>query len=291
MSTACRRAASVDNDGQHTPKRPLNRRRYTRRVTTERGHGQFTTTRWSMVLAAGRAGGQDGDLASDSARHALTTLCETYWYPLYAFLRSHGHSAADAEDATQAFFARLLEKQTLRHADPDRGRFRSFMLASLTHFVANERDKQTAKKRGGGVPPLELEFERAEGRFQLEPATDETPETLFDRRWALSLLERVLARLRAEMIAGGKELQFERLKTYLIGDQPQLSYADNANALSMTEGAIKVAVHRLRRRYRDLVRDEILQTVSSPDQIEDELHHLWASVAVTPGGISRTGRT
>jgi RNA polymerase sigma-70 factor (ECF subfamily) len=233
-----------------------------------------------MVLAAGSAADAGDDIASDSARRALTTLCETYWYPLYAFLRSRGHSAADAEDITQAFFARLLEKHTLRHADPDRGRFRSFMLASLRHFVANERDKQTAKKRGGGDPAIELGFEQAEGRFQLEPATDETPEKLFDRRWALSLLDRVLARLRSEMIASDKELQFDRLKTYLIGDQPQLSYAENAIALGMSEGAIKVAVHRLRRRYRDLVRDEILQTVSSPDQVEDELQHLWSSVAV-----------
>ena len=225
-----------------------------------------------MVLAAG------ADAASTGAREALTALCETYWYPLYAFLRSRGHSAQDAEDLTQAFFARLLEKHTLRHADPARGRFRSFLLTSLTNFAANEHDKEAATKRGGGIPALSLEFENAEGRFQLEPATDETPERVFDRRWALTLLDRVLTRLRTEMIRTGKESQFEQLKTYLIGDQPQLSYAQTAKALGLSEGAIKVAVHRLRMRFRDLIRDEIAQTVSSPEEVEDELRHLWSSV-------------
>lgn len=225
-----------------------------------------------MVLAAG------ADVTSTGAREALTALCESYWYPLYAFLRSRGHPAQDAEDLTQAFFAQLLEKRTLRHADRGRGRFRSFLLTSLTNFAANERDKQAAQKRGGGVPAISLEFENAEGRFQLEPATDETPEKIFDKRWAITLLDRVFARLTAEMTGTGKESQFERLKTYLIGDQPQLSYAENASILGVSEGAIRVAVHRLRRRFRDLIRDEIAQTVSSPEEIEDELHHLWNAV-------------
>jgi len=225
-----------------------------------------------MVLAAG------ADRTSSGAGEALTALCETYWYPLYAFLRGRGHPAEDAEDLTQAFFARLLEKRTLRHADPARGRFRSFLLTSLTHFAANEHDRDAARKRGGGIPAMSLEFENAEGRFQLEPATDETPERVFDRRWALTLLDRVLARLRTEMIRADKEAQFERLKTYLIGDQPQLSYAQSAGALGVSEGAVKVAVHRLRRRFRDLIRDEIAQTVASPEEVEDELKHLWSSV-------------
>jgi RNA polymerase sigma-70 factor (ECF subfamily) len=242
-------------------------------VTEWRGHGQFATTQWSMVLAAGR------EATSTGAHEALAALCETYWYPLYAFLRSRGHSAHDAEDLTQAFFARLFEKHTLREADPGRGRFRSFLLTSLKNFAANEHDKDVAKKRGGGIPVVSLEFENAEGRFQLEPATDETPEKVFDRRWALTLLDRVLRRLRTEMTRADKESQFERLKTYLIGDQPQLSYAQSAAAVGVSEGAIKVAVHRLRRRYRDLIRDEIAQTVSSPEEVEDELKHLWSSVA------------
>ena len=225
-----------------------------------------------MVLAAG------ADATSAGAREALTVLCESYWYPLYAFLRSRGHPVHDAEDLTQAFFAHLLERHALRHADRGRGRFRSFLLTSLTNFAANERDKENAQKRGGGVSAISLEFENAEGRFQLEPATGETPEKVFDRRWAVTLLDRVLARLTAEMIRTGKEPQFEQLKTYLIGDQPQLSYAESAGALGISEGAIRIAVHRLRRRFRDLVRDEIAHTVSSPEEIEDELRYLWKAI-------------
>jgi RNA polymerase sigma factor (sigma-70 family) len=225
-----------------------------------------------MVLAAG------ADATTTGAREALTTLCETYWYPLYAFLRSRGYTPQDAEDLTQAFFARLLEKRTLGQADPSRGRFRSFLLTSLTNFAANEREKAASQKRGGGAPTMSLEFENAEGRFQREPATDETPETVFDRRWAMTLLDRVLARLKAEMMRADKASQFDPLKAYLTGDQPQLSYAETARVLGLSDGALRVAVHRLRRRFRDLIRDEIAQTVSSPEEIEDELRHLWKSV-------------
>lgn len=224
------------------------------------------------MLAAG------ADVTSIGARQALTTLCETYWYPLYAFLRSRGHSAEDAEDLTQAFFARVLEKQAFQQADPARGRFRSFLLASLMHFVANERDKGIAKKRGGSVAIVSLELESAEGRFQLEPSTDETPERSFDRRWAITLLDRVTARLQAENIRNDKQSQFDQLKAYLTGEDPQASYAQTARELGMSEGAVKVTVHRLRKRFRDLVRDEIAQTVSSAEEIEDELRHLWKAV-------------
>ena len=183
-----------------------------------------------------------------------------------------------AQDLTQAFFTRLLEKHALRHADPARGRFRSFLLTSLKNFAANERDREIARKRGGGVPIVPLEIETAEGRFQMEPPSDETPERVFDRRWALTLLDRVMSRLEVETGRSGKPSQFDRLKTYLTGDQPQLSYAQTASELGMSEGAVKVAVHRLRKRFRDLVREEIAQTVSSPEEIEDELRHLWSSV-------------
>jgi RNA polymerase sigma factor (sigma-70 family) len=232
----------------------------------------FATTRWSVVLAAG------AESSSPGVQEALTTLCETYWYPLYGFLRNRGYSAEDAQDVTQAFFARLLEKQSIRHADPARGRFRSFLLASLKNFAANERDREIAQKRGGDVPILSLEIETAEGRFQMELPTDETPDRVFDRRWALTLLDRVMSRLNAETARGAKPSQFDRLKAYLTGDQPQLSYAETASDLGTSEGAIKVAVHRLRRRFRDLVRDEISHTVSSPEEVEDELRHLWSSV-------------
>jgi RNA polymerase sigma factor (sigma-70 family) len=237
------------------------------------GRGKrFATTRWSVVLAAG------ADPSSLNARDALTTLCQTYWYPLYAFLRGRGHSAADAEDLTQAFFARVVEKQVFQHADPARGRFRSFLLASLQHFAANAHDREMAGKRGGGAPILSLELERAEGRFQLEPSSEETPERTFDRRWALMLLDRVMSRLSAGAAQNDKSVQFESLKTYLTGDEPQVSYAAAANELGISEGAVKVAVHRLRKTFRDLVRDEIAQTVSSPEDIQDELQHLWSAV-------------
>ena len=241
-------------------------------VTTP-GRRQFNTTRWSVVLAAG------ADVSSPAAHQALATLCETYWYPLYAFLRSRGYDAEDAQDLTQAFFARMLEKHAISQADPARGRFRSFLLASLKHFAANERDREMAKKRGGATPIVSLEIQSAEGRFQMEPPTEETPERVFDRHWALTLLNRVMSRLDAETTQSGKRVQFEYLKAYLTGEQPQLSYAETAAHMGMSEGAVKVAVHRLRRRFRDLVRDEIAQTVESPEDVEDELRHLWSAVA------------
>jgi RNA polymerase sigma factor (sigma-70 family) len=240
----------------------------------ERGERRlFATTHWSLVLAAGalRPSGQ--------AREALTTLCEIYWYPLYAFLRARGHSPADAEDLTQAFFALLLEKQVIRQADPARGRFRSFLLKSLQNFAANVHASNRAGKRGGGVAPLSLEFEQAEGRFRLEPSNGETPERTFDRRWALTLLDRVMSRLETDAVRKSKFEHFEALKPFLTGEAPQLSYSQTASSLGISEGAVKVAVHRLRRKFRDIVREEISHTVSSPAEIEDELRHLWSAVA------------
>ncbi len=239
------------------------------------GRGRFVTTRWSVVLAAG------ADLSANGAREALTTLCETYWYPLYAFLRSRGHRAEEAEDLTQAFFARVLEKHAFQQADPARGRFRSFLLTSLTHFAANAHDREITKKRGGGVTVLSLDLEAAEGRFQQEPSSNETPERIFDRRWALTLLDRVIGGLSTEMLGRGKRPLFETLKPYLTGDAPQLSYAETAARLGMSEAAIKVAVHRLRRRFRELLLDEIGQTVSSPEEIESELSHLRSAVGAS----------
>lgn len=201
-----------------------------------------------------------------------------YWYPLYGFLRYRGHTAEDAQDITQAFFARVLEKRVIGQADPARGRFRSFLLTSLKHFAANERDREEAKKRGGGALIIRLDLESAEGRFQMEPPTDETPERIFDRRWALTVLDRVMTRLAADMADGGKRAQFDALKAYLAGASPQLSYAETGTRLGMSEGAVKVAVHRLRRQFRHLLRDEIAQTVASRAEIEDEIRHLWAAV-------------
>ncbi len=230
------------------------------------------------MLAAGAGASAPGAPGAPGAEEALAALCEIYWYPLYAFLRSRGRSPEDAQDLTQSFFARLLEKNAIRHADPTRGRFRAFLLSSLKNFASNERDREQADKRGGGVRMLSLEFDAAEDRLQLEVPTDETPERVFDRRWALTLLNRVFSRLEAQAGRGEKAQQFGRLKPYLTGDAPQLSYAETGALLEMSEGAVKVAVHRLRRQFRDLVHDEIAQTVSSPEEVDDELRHLWSAV-------------
>jgi RNA polymerase sigma-70 factor (ECF subfamily) len=235
------------------------------------GPARFAITRWSLVLEAG--GG-----STPHAAAALATLCEIYWYPLYAYLRRRGYSAEDAQDLTQGFFARLLDKQTLEAARPERGRFRSFLLTSLQHYALNDWDRARAQKRGGGVPVLSLDFETAEGRYQMEPRDEVTPERLFDRRWALALLDRTLARLRAEWRSAGKEAVFEVLKPALTGDPDDDSYAQIGSRLGRTEGAVKVSVHRLRRRFRDLLREEIAETVDSANQIDEELRHLLTVV-------------
>jgi RNA polymerase sigma factor (sigma-70 family) len=232
------------------------------------GPRRFATTRWSQVIAAGRA-------QSAASRDALSGLCEAYWYPLYAYVRRWGYGPDEAQDLTQEFFARLLEKHYLRDADPMRGRFRSFLLASLKHFLSNERDKAAAVKRGGRATIVALEVETAEGMYQLEPPDADTPEKVFERRWALMLLERTLARLRDEFAAGGRQQFFARLEGYLTGERETVPYAQLAEELGMSEGAIKVAVHRLRKRFGALLRDEIGDTVSEPAQVDDEVRELF----------------
>jgi RNA polymerase sigma-70 factor (ECF subfamily) len=229
---------------------------------------RFETTRWSLVTAAG------GDRSTE-ARDALATLCETYWYPLYAYVRRHGYQAVDAQDLTQAFFARLLEKHQVRDARRERGRFRSFLLAALKHFLLNEAQHRNRLKRGGGRTLRSLDVEIAEGRYRRELTDACTPEVLFDRGWACDLLERVLARLRAEWRAAGKVVEFERLKPCLAGDSPRVSYLELGRTLAMSEGAVKVTVHRLRRRYRQLLREEIADTVLTEDRIDEEIRHLF----------------
>ncbi len=212
---------------------------------------------------------------SQQAAQALTQLCGTYWYPLYAFLRRRGYGTHAAEDLTQAFFASLLARDFLANVDRQKGKFRSFLLASLKHFLSDERDRTMRQKRGGGQPLISLDSISAETRYQREPASDLTPENLYERQWALSVLERVLSRLQAELTAAGKQALFDSLQETLTGGQAN-RYASIAAELGMTEGAVKTAVHRLRRRYRDLLRDEILQTVSTPDEVNDEIRYLMS---------------
>lgn len=233
--------------------------------------GRFTTTRWSLVLAAGQA-------HTERSAAALASLVELYWYPVYAFIRRRGHNSEDCADLTQAFFTRVLEKNAFQGVDPARGRFRAFVCASLRNFLANERDRAQALKRGGPQPVLSLDLDAAEGRYQLEPRDGMTPEKLFDRRWALLLLERVLGRLEAEQAAAGKGVQFGSLKPFLTGDPDATSYAEVARTLVTSEGAIKVAVHRLRRRFRDLLVEDIADTVDDASEIDGEIAYLFKAI-------------
>lgn len=232
--------------------------------------GAFATTRWSIVLSAGRDG-------TPSARQSLAELCETYWPPLYTFLRRTGCSPQEAEDTVQGFFARLLEKGDLAAVDPGRGRFRSYLLASLKHFLSNERDRARALKRGGRRVIESLDAEAAESRFVREPVEKHTPEALFEREWALTLLDRVQHRLAAEQVAGGKMERFIVLGQHLAGAAAQ-KYAESAARLGMTENAVKVAVHRLRQRFGELLREEIAETVSTPEEVDDEVRTLFEAL-------------
>jgi RNA polymerase sigma factor (sigma-70 family) len=231
------------------------------------GRSDFPTTRWTLVVAA-------SDPKRKEVRSALAFLCENYWYPLYAYLRRRGYPADQAQDLTQEFFIRVLEGRYLDRANPEKGRFRAFLLTSLKFFVADEEDRNRAQKRGGGAL-LPLEFSSGEERYQREPAHDETPERIFERRWALSVLDRVVQKLRDEFARHGRPEHFERLKVFLLGhsDAP---YAALAHELNTSEGALKVAIHRFRKRYRELFRREIGDTVADPAEVESELRFLAA---------------
>src|SRR5262245_40912794 len=211
------------------------------------GDPAFHTTHWSLIVAAGREGGE-------RAQAALADLCQAYWYPLYAFLRRHGHSADDAADLTQEFFATLLEKGYLADADPQRGRFRTFLLTAVARFVGKQQEKAAAQKRGGGRRPFSLDFDAGESKYQREPAHDWTAERIFERRWALTLLDRTLAALRHEHETSGKLRLFEALKVFLTGEAGTPPLRQVAEDLAMSEGSVKVAVHRLRQKYREELR-------------------------------------
>jgi RNA polymerase sigma factor (sigma-70 family) len=209
---------------------------------------------------------------------ALARLCETYWFPLYAFVRRSGHEAADAEDLTQEFFARLLEKHYLAAADPQRGKFRSFLLAAMKHFLANEWDRAKAQKRGGGARRLSLNVECGESRLTLEPVHDLTPERLFERQWVLTLLDAVMRRLQDEYEMSGKAEQFAKLKGALTGDRDRLHYAAIGVELGLSEEAARQAASRLRKRYRELLRDQVAQTLAEPGDVEKEIRHLFEAL-------------
>lgn len=225
---------------------------------------RFATTQWKVVLEA-----RDG--TESQAHTALEALCHAYWVPLYAYVRSRGHGADQARDLTQAFFADLLGRNFLEAIDRSKGRFRSFLLASLEHFLSHEREKAHALKKGGGAQPISLDAADAETRYRLEPADPETPELVFERRWGLTVMERTMERLRAEF--GGQPGRFEQLKPCLTGDNAG-RYFEIAADLGMTETGVKAAVHRLRQRYGRLLREEIAETVTSDAEVDEELRHL-----------------
>jgi len=233
----------------------------------------FPTTHWSMVLAAGRR-------SSPEAVAALERLCRTYWYPLYAYVRRRGYHAHDAEDLIQGFFTYLLSGDDLARLDPAQGRFRSFLLACLNHFLANEWRQSHRLKRGGNRVLLSLDTTDAEARYGMEPTNEMTPEKVFEYQWAVTLLDQALTRLRIEYEHKGKQALFDRLKGFLVGDKTTPHYADLAYQLSLSEAALKMSVHRLRQQYRQILLEEIAQTVASPAEVDEELNHLF--IALTP---------
>jgi DNA-directed RNA polymerase specialized sigma24 family protein len=238
---------------------------------SEAGREVFATTHWSVVVEAGQNN-------SPRAFEAMTQLCRTYWYPLYAYVRRKGYPALDAQDLTQEFFARLLARNYVTAADRQKGKFRSFLLGTFEHFLAKEWRRAHAQKRGGGQSAFSLDEMDAENRYLLEPAHELTPAKIFDRRWATTLLERAMMRLGEECRADQKGDLFEKVKPLLSGDSADVSYAEMALSLNKSEGAFKVAVHRLRQQYGELVRAEIAQTVASPAEVDQELHYLLAAL-------------
>jgi RNA polymerase sigma factor (sigma-70 family) len=228
---------------------------------------QFSTTHWSVVLAA-------GEKDSPRSAEALEKLCRTYWFPLYAYVRRKGHTPEDSQDLTQEFFSRFLKKGHLDRASRERGRFRTFLLASLQNFLRHEWERARAEKRGGGRVPIPWEEENAETRYCLEVNSQLAPDRVFDQRWAMALFQNALARLQEESGASGKGAHFGELKSFLSTEPDEGAYSGVAARLGMSKGAIAVAVHRLRQRYGELVREEIAHTVATPAEVEQEMHYL-----------------
>lgn len=242
-----------------------------RQSASPRQAGGFLSTRWSIVVSAGRR-------SSPDSRRALESLCETYWLPLYAFARRRVASVEEAQDLTQEFFVRLLEKQVLAEASPERGRFRSFLLTAMKNFLANEWDKARAAKRGGDRQRLSLDWDQGESRLSVEPQHELTAEREFERQWVWTLLEVVVNRLHQEFLDSDKSRQFDLLKEALSGDRQAIDYPAVSAELGMSEDAVRQAASRLRKRYRELLRDEVAQTVTDPAEIEDELRGLFTAL-------------
>jgi RNA polymerase sigma factor (sigma-70 family) len=230
----------------------------------------FATTHWTVVLAAGRRHTPQSDAA-------LEELCRTYWFPLYAYVRRRGHTKEDGEDLTQAFFARLLEKNFLANLSGEKGKFRAFLLAALKHFLTNEWDKSQRQKRGGGSMHLSLDWQTADTKFQVAATNEPSPDQAFDREWALALLAKVIARLQNECAADGKAKLFEQLKVFLTTGSGETVQRETAKVLGLEEGAVRVAIHRLRKRYRILLREEISQTLSDSAQVDEEMRALFGA--------------
>ncbi len=233
---------------------------------------EFLTTQWSLVLGAGQK-------QTPAASEALATLCQRYWLPMYAYVRRRVADVHQAQDLTQDFFARVIEKDVLAHASPERGRFRSFLLTSLKNFLANEHDRAQAKKRGGDRQTFSLDVTQGESRLNLEPIDTLTPERAYERQWALTLLELVMERLRAEHAVGDKLAQFELLKQTLGGERGDLTFGEIASQLQIREDHARQLAQRLKKRYRELLRQEVAETVATPDEVEDELRSLFAALS------------
>jgi len=238
-------------------------------LTGFRGASRFHTTQWSVVLAAG------GSTAE--SRAALEELCATYWRPIYRFIRRWGHGADEAQDLTQGFFAEFLQRRDIEGLDPERGRFRSYLLAAVKHFLANDKERERALKRGGGARLFSLSFDDDLG-LAIEPADTRTPEGDYERQWALAILRRALERLRVEQATKGRRELFERLKPTLAGEDVDGGYAAVADELSLTTVAVRVAAHRLKKRYGELLLEEVARTVDLPQEIDDELHRLFRAL-------------
>ena len=240
---------------------------------------KVATTQWSQVLAA-----RDG--SDTQARAALESLCQTYWQPLYAYIRAQGYGPDEARDLTQGFFAEFLEKDLLAAVDPSKGRFRAFLLASLRNFLSHQRDQARTLKRGGGTRTLSLDTDIAEERYTGEAADGRTPEEIFDRRWAMTVLDRAMDRLSQEPNFAADPNQFELLRPYLTSTEPQSPYSQVAHSLAVSEGALRTAIHRLRKRFGQCLRDEVAQLVNDPAAVDGELRHLL-EVMKPPSGSGR----